>query len=187
MNEVAGKPLELSGSIGKPLLVLLVLMAIPLLIGGIALTFAQGHSSRPPTGSLPAIVLLAPAIVVITAIVGAFLLARANVRVEHGVLVVNTGFGRQRVALASLRKHGLKVVDLHERDELKPARKTMGAGLPGFYGGWFRLRNGESAVCLVLDQHRVCYLRSDEQNLSLLLSLQHPETLRALIDRASAP
>ena len=47
----------------------------------------------------------------------------------------------------------------------------------------FRLRNGEKAVCLLPERRRVCYLRSDADNLSLLLSLAEPENLRALLER----
>lgn len=53
--------------------------------------------------------------------------------------------------------------------------------MAGFPGGWFRLRNGEKAVCLLFDRHRVCYLRSGDDNLSVLLSLAEPDGLRALL------
>jgi hypothetical protein len=55
--------------------------------------------------------------------------------------------------------------------------------MPGLSTGWFRLRNGEKAVCLVTDRHRVSYLRSDADNMSLLLSLQNPEALKARLER----
>lgn len=41
----------------------------------------------------------------------------------------------------------------------------------------------KKAVCLLLERRRVCYLRSDDDNLSLLLSLAEPEKLRALLER----
>jgi hypothetical protein len=98
-------------------------------------------------------------------------------------LIVNTGTGTKRIALKALRAHGLRVVDLSGHTELKPLIKLWGTGLPGFAGGWFRLRNSEKAVCLILDRHCVCYLRSDADKLSLLLSLAEPEKLRALLER----
>ena len=185
MNDIEAKRLELAGSMARPLAWLLGLMSLPLVIGIAALSMAQTRSAHPLTGAFPGIVLLAPAIIVITALACVFLLRRASVSVMQGDLIVNTGLGRERLSLASLRAHGLKIVDLHERSELQPAIKIMGASLPGFAGGRYRLRNGERALCLMLDRRRVCYLRSDERNISLLLSLQQPETLRALIDRAS--
>jgi hypothetical protein len=93
---------------------------------------------------------------------------------------VNTGLGRKRVPLSRLRAAGLRVVDLGERTELRPWLRLWGTGLPGFRAGWYRLRNGEKAVCLLLDRQRVSYLRSDD-GLSLLLSLERPDDLRALI------
>ena len=38
-------------------------------------------------------------------------------------------------------------------------------------------------MCLVLDRKHVSYLRSDADNLSLLLSLRDPDALDALIAR----
>jgi len=71
---------------------------------------------------------------------------------------------------------------LSERTELKPVLKLWGTSLPGFAGGRFRLRNGETAICLLLDRTRVSYLRSDD-GMAVLLSLKEPEQLRALLQR----
>jgi hypothetical protein len=55
--------------------------------------------------------------------------------------------------------------------------------LPGFVSGWFRLRNGEKAICVLLDHRRVSHLRSDADNLTLLLSLAEPDRLRSSLER----
>jgi hypothetical protein len=132
---------------------------------------------------LPVAVFIAPLVLIAIIALLAIKLRRAGVRVEGDTLIVNTGVGNKRVALANLRARGLHVIDLHERTELKPLIKTWGTGLPGFSGGWFRLRNGEKAVCLLLDRRQVSYLRSDADNLSLLLSLAEPDTLHSLLER----
>jgi hypothetical protein len=185
MNDIdAGKSLALAGSLGNPLRWLLVLMAIPLAGVVVALVVVRAHAGLQNAGVLPAVMLLAPAIVLLTTMVVMRSLRRASVSVDHGELVVNSGLGRaKRVALSSLRAHGLQTVDLDERSELKPLIRTWGTSLPGFSAGWFRLRNGEKAVCLLLDRHRVSYLRSDDDSLSLLLSLAEPQKLRALLER----
>jgi hypothetical protein len=185
MNDIdAGKSLALAGSVDKPLRWLLVLMAIPL-VGVIgALIAARMHGALPKAALVPALMLVAPAIIMLTTLVVIRALRRAGVSVDQGDLVVNIGLGRaKRVRLSSLRARGLQTVDLDERKELKPLIRTWGTSLPGFSAGWFRLRNGEKAVCVLLDRHRVSYLRSDEDNLSLLLSLAEPEKLRALLER----
>lgn len=187
MNDIdAGKPLALAGSLGTPLRWLLVLMAIPLVAIGVGAAWAvmHAHATLPKAAYLPAVMFIAPAIILLTTMVVSRSLRRAGVSVDQGELVVNTGMGRaKRVALSSLRAHGLQTVDLTERSELKPMIRTWGTSLPGFSAGWFRLRNGEKAVCLLLDRRRVSYLRSDQDNLSLLLSLAEPQKLRALLER----
>jgi hypothetical protein len=185
MNDIdAGKPLALAGSLRKPLRWLLVLIVIPLLGIAAVLTVMHAHTAQPSMRDLPAIMLLTPAIVVLTTMLVVRSLRRAGVVVDQGELIVNVGFGKaKRMPLSSLRGRGLEVVDLDQRSELKPLLKTWGTSLPGFSGGRFRLRNGEKAVCLLLDRNRVSYLRSEDDKLSLLLSLAEPERLRALLER----
>ena len=185
MNDIdGGKSLALAGSVSKPLRWLAVPMVIPL-IGVIgALIAVCMHGALPKAAFMPVLLLLAPAIIVITTMVVIRSLRRAGVSVDQGELVVNIGLGRaKRVRLSRLRAQGLQTVDLNERRELRPMLRTWGTSLPGLSAGWFRLRNGEKAVCVLLDRRRVSYLRSDEDNLSLLLSLAEPEKLRALLER----
>ncbi len=185
MNDIdGGKSLALAGSMGKSLRWLAVLMVIPLIAVIGALIAVRMSGTLPKAAFMPAVLLLAPTIIAITTMVVIRSLRRAGVSIDQGELVINIGIGRaKRVRLSSLRAHGLQTVDLDERKELKPLIRTWGTSLPGFSAGWFRLRNGEKAVCVLLDRRRVSYLRSDEDNLSLLLSLAEPEKLRALLER----
>lgn len=179
-----GKSLALSGSLRTPLIWLLVLMCLPLVIATIGFAVAyQKLAAALAQSNLIFIIFIAPGLIVLTSILVIRGLKRAGVRIEDSTLVVNTGLGSKRIALSNLRARGLQLVDLSERAELKPFLRTWGTSLPGFSSGWFRLRNGEKAMCLLLDRHRVCYLRSDDDNVSLLLSLAEPDKLRALLER----
>ena len=192
MNNVdTGKSLILAGSLRKPLIWLVALTGFPFLGMVTALTLALTCVMHASTAPLPTAAFIAPVIIlvavpVIILVAMLFLvwsLRQAGVYVDQGELVVNTGLGRKCIALSRLRAQGLRIVDLNEHSELKPFIRIWGTGLPGFSGGWFRLRNGKKAVCLLLDRRRVCYLHCDDDNLSLLLSLQEPEKLRALLER----
>lgn len=180
MNDIdSGKTLALAGSLGKPMLWMAALMAIPITGSIVALTVGHVRGIHLPTG----LIYLVPFFLALLLLVVAWSLLRVRVRVDQGSLIVNTGLGTSRMALSDLRAHGVRVVDLGEHRELKPALKLGGTVLPGFSGGWFRLRNGETAVCLLLNRTRVCYLRNDAEKRSLLLSLAEPEKLRALLER----
>lgn len=184
MNNIdAGKSLALAGSLRKPLIWLLALTGFPFVVMIVALTLVLTRLPAGSTAHMPTAALFAPVIVLFAMFLLVRSLVRTGVTIDQGELVVNTGLGRKRIALSRLRAHGLRVVDLNEHGELKPFIRTWGTGLPGFAGGWFRLRNGEKAVCVVLDRSRVSYLRSAEDNLSILLSLAEPEKLRALLER----
>jgi len=182
MNRLPARILPLAGSTRTPLRWLIALLAVPVL-AAIAIAFASlhAHGSGRSTPALPLTMLVAPLLIALVAYGMSQRLRRIGVRVEGDELIVDTGFASARIALSTLRAAGLHVVDLHERTELKPRWRTRGTSLPGFNAGWFRLRNGEKALCLLFDQRRVSYLRSDD-GVSLLLSLEHPEALRALIE-----
>lgn len=173
--------LPLRGSARGPLLFLAAIMLVPVvgvLAAIVVICCTPAFSGQPP---IPWPVLLAPLLLAgVTVLLGRSL-ARAGVRAGDGRLIVTTGVGRKQVALSSLRAAGLRVVDLDEHTELKPRWRLWGTSLPGFHAGWYRLRNGEKAVCLLLDRHRVSYLRSDD-GCSLLLSLERPDELRRLIE-----
>lgn len=178
MNDIdSGKTLAVSGSRRKPILWITALMAIPCL-GVIAiLAFGYFQNLHLPTGMafLPPFLLLVLAFII-------WSILRAGVRVDQGMLIVQTGLFASRMAFSELRQHGLRVVNFDEQTQLKPVLKIAGTGLPGFTSGLFRLRNGERATCLLLNRDRVCYLRNDVKNRSLLLSLAEPEKLRTLLD-----
>lgn len=178
----AGRALALNGSLQQPQRWLLAIMLIPLIGVAIALGFAYAHAAlavRAPmlvaTATAPFVILLATGMILRS-------LSRARVHVDQGELVIKPGIGSKRVALSALRKHGLSIVDLGERTELRPVFKIWGTSLPGFAGGRYRLRNGDNAICLLLDRSRVSYLRSDDGT-ALLLSLKEPEQLRELLER----
>ena len=177
-----GKRLELNGSLDRPRRWLIAIMAVPTV--GILVALALGYSrvAAPARAPMAFAAVVVPLVMLITAGLVARYLRRARVYVDRGELVIEPGVGGKRIALSALRRHGLSVIDLNQRTELKPFLRLWGTGLPGFAGGRFRLRDGSTAVCLLLDRSRVSYLRSDDGT-AVLLSLKRPEQLRALLER----
>jgi len=178
----AGRMLALNGSLQHARRWLLAIMLIPL--GGVALALAVAYAHASAAARAPTLLVTALAPLVILLATGMILraLSRARVYVDQGELVIKPGIGSKRFALSALRAHGLSIVDLRERTELKPVFKIWGTSLPGFAGGRYRLRNGDGAICLLLDRARVSYLRSDDGT-TVLLSLKEPQQLRALLER----
>jgi hypothetical protein len=69
---------------------------------------------------------------------------------------------------------GVKVLNLNTDTEYALARRTNGAGLPGFASGWFKLANDEKALVFVTDRNRVVYIPT-HRDYSVLLSVQEAE------------
>lgn len=149
--------------------------ALPIVIGAAALIGAK-LSGQPTHGVGLAIVIL-----LATAVLGAVILGRivrrVDVALEGDILVANAGVTTQRFPLATLRRHGIDVVDLDTHAELKPMLRTYGIGIPGLAGGWFRLRNRDKAFCVLTSRNRVSALQADDGT-RVLLSLADPSPLR---------
>jgi hypothetical protein len=107
---------------------------------------------------------------------------RVGISVTGGYLIVHTGVGRRGVALSNLRAGGLSVVDLLHHPELDTRGRSWSATAPDLKTGLYRLRNGEQALLVITDPHRVCRLRSEADALTVLLSLKRPEQLRAILE-----
>ena len=73
-------------------------------------------------------------------------------------------------------------VDLATSPELTPVRRTMGTGLPGYQAGWFRLRNGDSALLYLTDRSKAVYVQTTE-GYGVMLSPSEPEKLIAALNR----
>src|ERR1700722_11056018 len=178
-NSVTELPLISSGR--NPIFSIVAIIAVPIVVVlavafGISRTLAAHPTVWPLSGAMVVAFCAIPLIVI-------RIMKRAGAAVEGNELVIRTGFGAKRISLSNLRRHGLQVVDLSQHPELKLRIRTLGTSMPGFNAGRFVLRNGEKALCLITDPHRVAYLHSDADHVSLLLSLRNPGTLNALLER----
>jgi len=102
---------------------------------------------------------------------------RAGVALNAQAIGIDSGLSNRLVALRQLAPRGLREVDLELHPELRPLLRTWGLGLPGFNGGWYRLRDGRKALCLITERERVCVLE-DETGVAYLLSLADPAPLK---------
>jgi hypothetical protein len=73
-----------------------------------------------------------------------------------------------------LRARDARRVDFERSPELRPRRRTLGTGMPGYQAGWFRLQNGEKALLYMTDKRRAVYIPTTE-GFSVLLSPSDPD------------
>jgi Bacterial PH domain len=154
---------------------IVIAFGVPVVI--ILASFAFAFATTKPAGPVwiaPLVALIACAIATLAIL---RIYRRIGVTLERDVLVVATGVTTRRFALSSLRAGGVRVVSLQQHPDLRPVVRTWGIGAPGLASGWFRLRNGAKALCIVTGRERVTALRSDDGT-SLLLSLVDAAVLR---------
>lgn len=102
---------------------------------------------------------------------------RAGVALNAQAIGIDSGFGSRLIALQRFASRGVREIDLTQHPQLRPLLKTWGIGLPGFRAGWYRLRDGRKALCLITDRTNVCLLE-DDTGLVYLVSLDDPAPLR---------
>jgi hypothetical protein len=160
--------------------------AFPLILGATFVFALLVNAVLVSTGSLDyrALLWMVPALFVAIAVSAAltWALRHPRVRFEDGALVVGR-FPRVRAQAAEFALDAARVVDLDAEPGLRPVFRLLGTSLPGYRGGWFRLRDGTRAFLLVTDAQRVLLLPR-HQGGPLLLSVTAPDTLLATLRRA---
>lgn len=174
--------MPLQGSPGRSrawLIVLAFVFPALVIIGTFGVVFARNAPSLPP--------LLAGAFALaVSGLVTLWIqrmLGRITVALDDDSLNVDTGIVARRFPLSTLRAAGLRIVSLSEHVELKPVLRTWGIGMPGLASGWFRLRNGAKALCILTGRERITVLRTDD-GICVLLSLADPAPLRSALERS---
>lgn len=71
-------------------------------------------------------------------------------------------------------------IDFERSPELKPTRRSLGTGMPGYSAGWFRLADGERALVYLTDRSRAVYIPT-RAGYSVLLSPADPDGLVAAL------
>jgi len=170
------RSLPLQGS-PRALLGRLVALAlgVPLVIIVVAFGYAYAHGA--PAAPLLVSGAFALGITGAVTLWIARMMQSIAVTLDADALTVVTGVATRRFPLPTLRAHGLRTIDLAEHKELRPFLRTWGIGMPGLASGWFRLRNGAKALCIVTRRERVTALCADDGT-SVLLSLADPKPLR---------
>lgn len=90
----------------------------------------------------------------------------------EGLRISGDIYGRF-VPASSLVASEAREINLAYDAEHRPAMRMNGTGLPGYWAGWFRLRNREKALVFVTDRSHAVYVPTRD-GYSLLLSPAEP-------------
>lgn len=180
-QELSAQVLPLAGNRTRALRWLAVLMFAPSIVLLIVL-FLLALSHSVPLW-LAGSALLGPLVLVeLLYILLAWRIRRAGVALNAQAIGIDTGLGSRLIALRRLAPRGIRDIDLESQTEWRPVLRAWGIGLPGFRSGWYRLRNGRKALCLITEHSRVSLLE-DEAGLVYLLSLEDPAPLQRALER----
>jgi hypothetical protein len=122
-------------------------------------------------GLIPLLVL-----VLVVGVLGASIAGARSARFEvstEGLRLRGDWYGRL-IPANQLVPAGARRVDLAKTPELSPGRRTMGTSFSGYQAGWFRLRNGESALLYLTDRTKAVYVPTTD-GYAVLLSPSEPD------------
>lgn len=104
-----------------------------------------------------------------------FTLSRDGLRLQGDL------YGRF-IPAGQLRPGMARRIDAATSAELRPTRRTMGTGMPGYRAGWFRLANGERALLYLTDASKAVYIPTTD-GYSVLVSPEDPDGFLATLQR----
>lgn len=84
-------------------------------------------------------------------------------------------YGRS-VPIPALDLERARIERLDKHSEIRPRIRTNGIGMPGYGVGWFRLKNREKALAVIVGNGEVLYLPTSE-GFAILLSAREPRQL----------
>jgi hypothetical protein len=131
-----------------------------------------------PIAAIPLVILSVVTFMVISGM-------RARFEISSAGLRLTGDFYGRTIALSDLRGGSARRVDISTGSDLRPVRRTMGTGLPGYRAGWFRLSNGEKALLYVTDPTKAVYVPT-RLNYAVLVSPNDPEGFLSAV-RTAAP
>ena len=108
----------------------------------------------------------------------AFEVSPEGIRIRGGI------YGRF-VPAAALIPDQAKEINLTIDSAHRPGIRTNGIGLPGYQAGWFRLGDGEKALCFLTDRTQAVYIPTRE-GYSLLLSPAEPRAFLASLQQTGS-
>lgn len=120
---------------------------------------------------IPLVTLMLGVLLVMTVIF--FNIPRITFTLSDQDLTVSYPFYGRSIPLDQLQIEQARIVNLNQEPNLKPAWRTNGVGLPGFGGGWFKLKNKQKALLFLSQQEQAIYLPTHE-GFVLLFSPQEP-------------
>lgn len=131
------------------------------------------------------VAILALVLVPVIGILGTTLVGARTARFEvspDGLRLRGDLYGR--LIPANQLVGGARRVDFGLEPDVTPARRTMGTGLPGYQSGWFRLRNGDTALLYLTDRHRAVLVPTTA-DYHVLLSPADPDAFLAALASVS--
>jgi len=129
-------------------------------------------------GLIPVFVLILVAVILGAVISGA---RGATFEVSSEGLRIRGDFYGRVIPASHLVRGTARRVDFAQSPELSPRRKTMGTGMPGYQAGWFRLRNGDSALLYLTDRTRAVYVQTTD-GYGVMLSPSEPDKFLGALD-----
>lgn len=114
----------------------------------------------------------------VAALIGASIWSARTARFEvseAGLRLRGDLYGRL-IPRDSIQVDQVRLVDFQQEPSLRPHWRTLGTGLPGYQGGWFRLKDGSKALLYLTNPSKAVFVPTD-LGFGVLVSPMDPQGL----------
>jgi len=73
---------------------------------------------------------------------------------DNNVIIKSFLYGR-KIPIQDIKINETRMINLNQESEFNISVRTNGIGLPNFYSGWMRLKNGQKALVFLTDREKV--------------------------------
>ena len=84
-----------------------------------------------------------------------FFTKKPSVNINNGLLTIKSLFFRKTISIDDINVDGVRQLNLINDNDYNIRIRTFGIGLPNYYVGWMKLKNGNKAFVYLKDKQNV--------------------------------
>ncbi|MCL2805079.1 MAG: PH domain-containing protein [Treponema sp.] len=123
---------------------------------------------------IPVIILIILVMVLIGLIIGyLYSMKHTGILIKNNDVIIKTFLYSRKIPISDILINDIQTINLNQNNEYNVLIRTNGIGLPNFYLGWMKLKNGKRALVYLTNKENVLLMPT--RDFVVLFSMQNSE------------